>query len=282
MFGYSKRGLSTRAAFYAAYNDVTIIVEDTTLENSYTRLFRRLLQDELVITRVLGVGGKEQVLHRFQERKANQSNREFYLLDGDFDALIGRSVPCHAHLYRLSRYDIESFLVDFEAIALVAEEQNPRHDAQSYLKKLDITAWQEDLLNSVPRLIACLVLLHSVGVGSVKGGSNIERFVSGNKSLPDIAKIEDFIRRNRDEQNHFDDDDFDRRLEAILRRMGESCTCLLRWVSGKEIVFPLLIRMLRRHTGHNISLDSLRFRLIGYCRLDALSELRERILRLKI
>ena len=145
MLSYSDRGLSARVRFYSPFNDITIVVEDINSENFYTKLFKCLLGTQLKVGRVIGIGGKEQVLQRFQQSKdVSQTIAEFYLVDGDFDELIGRALPDDHRLYRLPRYDIESYLVEPYAIAMIAEEQHPRQTSDYYLGQMNFNEWQEN------------------------------------------------------------------------------------------------------------------------------------------
>ena len=270
------RGLSVRPSFYAPYNDITFIVEDISSENFYTRLFRRLLGDSLRFRRVMGVGGKEAVLDRFMGIGALRKERsEFYLVDGDFDEMIGRQLPVDSRFYRLPRYDIESFLIDAEAIARVAEEQNPRLNWQAYQRRMDLEQWNRNLVQSIKKLIACFILLHTLGQ-SPEGGHRINMFVSGDDVLPDKQEIDKYV-RNCYLQTELPEIEFVRRREVILEKMGSTVEEQLRWVSGKRIILPMLTRMLKRETRQNISVESLRFRLISYCNLDGLAELRQKI-----
>ena len=66
MIRYSDKGLAARPAFFASYNDITIIVEDFGKENFYTQVLKRLLHNDLRIHKVIGVGGKQQVIKRFK------------------------------------------------------------------------------------------------------------------------------------------------------------------------------------------------------------------------
>ena len=84
MLRYSDEGLAARPAFFAPYNDITIIVEDTGKENFYTQVLKSLLGSKLRIYQVLGVGGKDQVIQRLEKHISDSLPREFYLV-GDFD-----------------------------------------------------------------------------------------------------------------------------------------------------------------------------------------------------
>ena len=278
MISYSQRGLHTRARFYAPYNAITIVVEDTSLERFYTKLLNRLTGDRMRVRTVIGVGGKDQVLRRYEKSTHQLQERvEFYLIDGDFDDLLEVTLPKDYRLYRLPRYDIESFLVDPTAISAIAEEQNPRQSAEHYRCLLNFEQWQIQLVDDIQPLIACYVVLQELKIGSPQG-RNIERFVLGSGNLPDTNKIRDFVRQNRSTQDILSEQEFDQKLEAILPKMGKCVRERLRWVSGKDILLPLVVRYLKRETGTNVSLDSLRFRLAGYCDFDDLLELRERLL----
>ena len=275
---YSLRALGARTAFYSPYNDVNIIVEDETLENFYTELFGTLLGNAFRIGRVLGVGGKDAVLNRFNALKDNPGyTHEFYLLDGDFDELLGRHISTHPRLYRLSRYDIEGFIVEREAVAHVAQQENPRKNFEDYMLTLQCDQFLHDISISVQRLIACFVLLRKLGVSTPGGRSSIDRFVADSGILPDEDKIGEFVKLARQAQTLLDDEEFDFELEQIRNQMGHSHSQIRRWISGKDVVLPLIGRLLRREAGYNLRLESLRFRLLEFCELDELAHLRMRI-----
>ena len=176
MISYSQRGLHTRVRFYTPYNGITIVVEDTSLEAFYTKLINRLIGDSMRVRRVIGVGGKDQVLRRY-EKSAHELGEwiEFYLIDGDFDELLEVTLPKDCRLYRLPRYDIESFLVDPTAISAIAEEQKPSQSAEHYRRQLDFERWQIQLVDDIQPLIGCYVVLQELRVSSTQGRS-IERF----------------------------------------------------------------------------------------------------------
>ena len=107
---------------------------------------------------------------------------------------------------------------------------------------------------------------------------SIEQFVFGSGDIPDITKIESHIAEIRANQTVVEHHDFDRLLEEMIARMGMSSPEHRRWISGKWILLPLMIRLLRRHTNRSIGKESLCFRLAKTCEFPGLAELRERIL----
>ncbi len=276
---YSDDGLAARPAFFAPYNDLTIIVEDTGKENFYTRIMNRLLQGQLRITQVLGVGGKRQVIQRFESRGGGSPLlREFYLVDGDFDELLERISPPNSRFYRLRRYDIESFLIEEVAICMVAEEESPGLTAIEYRDMLWVDPWMVEVVDTAHRLAACAALLQELDETQTGISQSIERYIDGNAILPDRSKIESNIKQVSATQSVVEPREFDRLLEQMVGRMGASNLERIRWVSGKDILIPLVIRLLRQYVGRSLRKESLCFRLARNCDFSELAELRDRIL----
>ena len=279
MLSYSDEGLAARPTFFAHYNDIIIIVEDEGKENFYTEVIKRLLGDNPKITKVLGIGGKRQVFKRFEERNAS-SNRwqEFYIVDGDFDDLLGRESPDSLWFYRLRRYDIESYLVEDAAVCTVAEEESPHFSATKYRELLSLKSWLEEVINLVVRLVACAALLQELEETQFGISQSIERYVMGDSVLPDAVCIDSHIDQVKASQSVVQSQEFDLLLGHMTKRMGESSFEHGRWVSGKDILIPLLIRLLRQNIGSSLRKESLCFRLARNCEFTELAELRERIL----
>ena len=279
MLRYSDEGLAARPAFFAPYHDVIIIVEDEGKENFYTELINRLIRGKLSSTQVLGVGGKRQVLERFEGREGNtQEWREFYIVDGDFDDLLGRQSPNSHIFYRLRRYDIESYLVEEAAVCTVAEEERPSSTAIEYRGLLQVDPWMTEVIDISIRLAACTALLQELGEPQVGISQSIERYVNENAILPDRASIESNIEQIRTSQSVVEPQEFDKLLDQMIDRMGKSSLERIRWVSGKDILIPLLIRLLRQHTRSSLKKESLCFRLARNCEFPELTALRDRIL----
>lgn len=279
MLKYSDEGLAARPAFFASYNDITIIVEDTGKEGFYTQVFKRLLCNKLRIYKVLGVGGKEQVFRRF-ERSAGGAPlpREFYLVDGDFDELVGRTCPNSNLFYRLPRYDMESFLIEEHPICVIAEEEAPHTNAVKFRDLLQVRPWETEVVNASVRLAACVALLQELDDRRTEISQSIEQYVSGNENIPDKAIIESQIARVRATQTVVEHQEFDTLLEQMVARMGMSNRERRRWISGKNILVPLMTRLLRQHTRRNVQKESLCFRLAKNCDFSELAGLRDRIL----
>ena len=279
MLRYSDDGLAARPAFFAPYNDLTVIVEDVGKENFYTVIVNNLLPGSVRITQVLGVGGKRQVLERLARRSEMQGEKiEFYLVDGDFDELLGRAPPHSAHLYRLKLYDIESYLLEEHALCVIAEEEHPRLTVDEYKELLQISSWKSEVISVSTRLVACIALLQEHEERQTGMSQSIDRYMGESRTLPDESEINSNIGQVRTAQSFVDAQAFDDLLQKMIERMGPSNDERLRWFSGKDILIPLAMRLLRHHTNRNIARESFCFRLAKHCAFLGLTELRTRLL----
>ena len=262
MLRTSDRGLSTRPTFFGPYNDITIIVEDADKEYFYTEVFRRLFQEDLTIARVLGVGGKNSVLARMAVRgEGSLSTPEFYVVDGDFDELISKPYSDSPLLYRLRRCDIESYLVEETAICTVAQEQAPNSSIAEFKGLLKLEQW--------------VALLQELNDRETRFSQSIEQNMRDDPILPDASTIRYYIGRAASEQTAVDAEEFYNLLEAMIQRIGISYPEQIRWISGKHILIPLVIRLLRLKG--SLRKETFCFRLAKLCEFPGLIELMERI-----
>ena len=279
MLRYSDQGLSARPIFFSPYNDITIIVEDAGKEHFYTEVFKRLFQEDLKIAQVLGVGGENQVLARMSKSSDNfTGSPEFYVVDGDFDELINEPVSNSRFFYRLRRYDIESYLVEETAICTVAQEQSPSLSMANFKSSLQINEWVNEVVEASVDIAACAALLQELDDRETRFSQSIEQHIGSDLTLPDASTIKGDIGRVASEQTSVEPEEFYKLLESMIKRIGMSHSERLRWISGKHILIPLIVRLLRSKTKSNLRKESLCFRLAKCCEFPGLIELRDFIL----
>ena len=116
-FTYSENALMNRVLFLAEYNDITIFVEDEDKEHEYENIFNRMFGNELEINNIFPMKGKPGVEKAFREFGENYENKPaFYLVDGDFDYLLGKQMISNSSFIYLEKYNIESYYIDKNAI----------------------------------------------------------------------------------------------------------------------------------------------------------------------
>lgn len=106
---------------YRQFNDIDVYVEDTGKERLYYQLFKLLLPG-IKLAKIFPLNGKENVAADAQANNTNK--RKVYLVDLDFDEILGRKQTIRNLIY-LHRYSIENYFVDEEAIKEQIREKKP-------------------------------------------------------------------------------------------------------------------------------------------------------------
>ena len=287
MLEYSSEGRAARARLYGSDPELVLVyVEDEGKENFYDQIMKRLLRDPAVRTKAIGLGGKTPVVEEFeQQRQSNSLDRSFFLIDGDFDELLEHENPSHRHFHQLHRYDIESFLLEEDPFCEIAEDEEYSRTADDYRRAFQLEAWISGVLNAAMRWVACMAVFRELRVKPPSGFSlSLERFVDRSAAsaerlpLLDRNLIEAGITEVRSRQTEVSSEEFDERLDRMLQRMGTTEQERERWVSGKQCLLPLALRLLHQHIPRRLNLKSFCFRLAKKCAFQDLAELRNRIL----
>ena len=200
------------------------------------------------------------------------------MVDGDFDELINEPVSNGRFFYRLRRYDIESYLVEETAVCTVAQEQSPSSSITNLKSSLKLDEWVIEVVEASVDIAACAALLQELNDRETLFSQSIEQHLGSDLILPDASTIQGDIGRVANDQTSVETEEFYKLLEGMIKRIGMSHPERLRWISGKHILIPLIIRLLRSKTKSNLKKESLCFRLAKYCEFPGLVELRDLIL----
>lgn len=144
----SPEALAVLDIFYDEFNDVHFFVEDEDQENLYEVILRRMFP-ELKIARVFPLGGKQAVLdHALSLIEENRKPRSIYLVDKDFDDLLGMKAQ-KPGLFYLDRYCIENYFADPDAILEVVIEAAPKLKRREIAADLDLPKKLTELIESL-------------------------------------------------------------------------------------------------------------------------------------
>lgn len=114
---YSEAALLNRALFYSDYNDVNIFVEDEGKEYIYEDIFQRMFDYQIKIRKILPMKGKPGVEKAFKEYGCEYDGKPaIYLVDGDFDLVMGKKMIVNPNYIYLEKYNIESYYIDEKAV----------------------------------------------------------------------------------------------------------------------------------------------------------------------
>ena len=274
---YSEAGLSARDIFFRVGFSVHLFVEDEGKENFYEELFSRLLK-KVGGLKILPLGGKKAVLqHAESTLKINDIVR-LYLLDKDFDDLLGVAVSDERILYT-DEYCIESALIEENSIVQFAVEESPSIRRMVVKKKINFTSELKCWLHALDRLHRALYLAKRHDLPMENCGLSVHRFtMKHDHSCLDIEKIvfyeAEVARRLFDVGVIGHPDEY-----AQLARLAfGSARVSRKYISGKHLQ-DLFVALLRRRNllRSSVRTESVSIRLARTSKLTRLSILRRKI-----
>ena len=269
----SPHGLAALDVFFDDFNDVHFFVEDADQENLYEIVIGRMFPD-ITIARIFPLGGKSAVLLHSQEPNTRVSApRSVYLLDKDFDDLLGKIVH-RENLFYLDRYCIENYLIDVTAIVEVVVETHPKLKRADISNRLEIDLKIPEITGSLRPLFELFFCAQYFSLDLKNCSLAIEKFCLEKSRWQIDGDEVDRFRTSISERvmgypqsNAFDHPDV-LQLSAL-----DSHTV----VSGKHLCTLIFHYIKSKYPLGNITFESFLFRVAKNCPMLGLVELREKI-----
>lgn len=191
----SSDALAALDIFYDDFNDVHFFVEDVDQENLYEVVLRRMFPD-LRIARIFPLGGKQAVLNHTPEVTAvGAAPRSVYLVDKDFDDLLGKKVK-KPMLFYLDRYCIENYLADPDAMVEVVVESAPKLKHTDVASELNLPVRLAEFTESLRPLFQLFYCVQRFGLGIKNCALPAEKFCcSKRRWLVDPLIMSDYLRQ---------------------------------------------------------------------------------------
>lgn len=114
---FSEDALLSRVLFLVSSTSLNIFVEDENKEYEYEEIFEKLFPKELTINCIFPTGGKERLKEAYSLfGNSAEYGKTFFIADGDFDLVLGKSMINADNFIYLNRYNIESYLLNEDAV----------------------------------------------------------------------------------------------------------------------------------------------------------------------
>lgn len=152
---YSPRAAKALAFLKRPYNDVDIFVEDTGNPNMWLLLLRKMLPSDIRLESVNVLGGRENVVEACRLDQIDTGRRKLYIIDGDFDFLLGRSKPRLKFLHRLKAYCIENLLISEKAVVQIGLTCKPTWTESQCAMSFNFAVWYAE---HVKRLLPLFII----------------------------------------------------------------------------------------------------------------------------
>lgn len=273
------RGVAAKSAsslFYEEYNDVDIYIEDTA--EGYRKIFKELLNKALGtkfnIEQVFPLGSREQVIEECRKNQEGDGRKKVYIVDGDLHILNAGSTPELNGLYVLPRYCVENYLFCENAISQTADEEECEMELEQIKAKINFNSW----LSENESLLLDLFIVYAICFKYIPQeqtvGYKVSKLCNSNSGIvnPDkvkarkdelITKLVAFLGEER----------LNTEIEIIKERIIEKDKKLLRFVSGKDYLLPLLITRLQSFLRFPSNSIAVRLRLAKKANADELKEI---------
>lgn len=273
-FEYTSNGLLNRVMFLSSANEINIFVEDRDKEYEYQNIFERLFGDEITVKKIFAVGGKLEVEKAYREYGDVYDNKKnFYIVDGDFDLLLEKTMIDKPNYIYLQRYNIESYYVDKNAILsfMAGKMKKVKEEVDSEICYDD---WREDTYSKLERLflnyaVAQKELLEETNVGIS------EYTYLDEQGLISIKKVNDYESRLKERI-----DGYNLKLNMCKKRYEDVLNSdPTRLICGKYILCSLA-QYLRKKTGKTFGTDDFKYYILSIFDVSCLNFVKERIMAL--
>lgn len=271
MIHYSRRALVGLAYLFRPYNDIDVYVEDDTCRNMYEVLISRMLPRGTEVSRVFQLGGRQQVIDACERNQTNVTRPQLFIVDGDFNFVLGTPPPKLKYLHQLGVYCSENLVITETAVIEVAFE-TLTNAARSQVQS--IVLFPQFMHVIVQRLMPLLIVYIAANIldSNVKTtGFNVTELLAQRGKTPQLSvskvnqRVAEVRRRLRSENSQ-------RQVESAIaqaRRLIPASTAdVLKLFSGKTYLMPLLYHHLRGTVRFSGTLDQLKTRLARFCELD--------------
>lgn len=269
--------------FYRSVNDVDIFIEDTAIETKkiYVNLLRRVLGGEISFSQVFPIGDKARVYQRCQADQGVRARPAVYIVDGDHDDLLGNRLPVLKRLFRLNRYCVENYLFDEDAAVSYLDDEIAARSREDIRASLDFAAWSDTISADLVRHVKAVVVAHrrACGSGLPRANVSLAALCSSDDGFTDCGLVDALVEdcKHRVDLKH-GDGSFDAECQAIAALfLCDHRVAVLRFVSGKTVLLPLLRRRIRTLFGVSANEALFRVRLSKVCDVSELQGVRAAI-----
>ena len=156
---YSNDALDARADMKDPdVSEIFVFVEDINKEFFYEKIFDRLFDNENMLLKPIGLGGKNKVISRFNENKEKGENDYFYLVDGDFDRYIGIELIEDDRFIYLEAYNIENYIIDENVVYnfLTGKLKKTKREVR---KLFNFNQWKDKIVDESKKLFLCYAFI---------------------------------------------------------------------------------------------------------------------------
>ena len=262
MVSYTARAAKALGYLKKRYNDIEIFVEDTSNHNMWLRVIQNIVPSTVRLSSVNMLGGRSSVLAACRLDQNNDGRKKLYIIDGDFDFLLGRPKPRLRHLYRIRGYCIENILLRPESMLEVGVDARPMCTKEDIENLMDYPSFLGDHEAKLTTLFIAYATAHKVAPNLKTTSYSVMKLTTQVGGCPTLNanKIDHRIMQIVREASRIVGV---RAFKSVRREVQRTSLTLNldQIVSGKDYLFPLVWVRLRSTCGYSGSMEQLKIHL---------------------
>ena len=271
MIDYSRKAIVGLAYLFRPYNDIDVYIEDTTCRNMFEVLLDRMLDGQAKVTRIFQLGGRNNVIETCKNNQDGRDRPRLYIIDGDFDAVLGKEPPRLRYLYRLSVYCSENLVFTEAATLEVAFENLTNASRDKIEATIQFSRFLDDIVHKLTPLLVIYIAAQILNANVQTTGFNVTQLLIQSSGSPRLSasKIKRrivVVRQELEATNLIEE--VKSVMEEAEKLIPDSSVDTAKLISGKTYLLPLLYHYLRKKARFSGTLDQLKTRLARHCELD--------------
>lgn len=234
----SKRLVST---FLTYRNDVDIYTEDETKDREfYKALFSRLLSPEITINDVTPLGCRKEVIKRC-ENEPKGDRRKVFIIDGDIGIVNGEKLELE-NLFVLDRYCIENFLIDSDSACSFIYLNCGTKSKEEIKNEVIFDDWLGEYSECLMNLFIHFAIVNGAGGKFTLNNAKKYHVKSNGNLILDKSLVNQDVEFLQNEAiNEIGQEAYRLRLNELLGKWSISTDNMLKIVSGKDYLIPILL-----------------------------------------
>ncbi|MFC4688229.1 DUF4435 domain-containing protein [Epilithonimonas pallida] len=280
---------SARSVLLEDFNEIDVYVEDTSVETKklYTIILNKATNSKYSIESVLPLGNSKSVIDEWKKHKGiNDGRKKVFIIDGDFylinedinEVINDDKISDLTGLYILPKYCIENFLIDESALISLIHDDDPIQNHSQISENLNFQEWvvenEEQLYNLF--ILYSIIIKFKLGIQNVQFG--VGKLCTDSSGVVCKTKIQNRIDDLKSEITAKISINLEQEIKIRKEKLHLAENKLLKFVSGKDYLFPLLKSRIKSKHKFNPDQASFKIRLAKNCSFNEIQNVFDNII----
>jgi hypothetical protein len=230
-------------------NTFEIYVEDTSRNDQWTAYVKSCLPVGTKISSVIPVGSRNEVIKLCAKDQALDGRKKLYIIDADFDYVLGIRKPNIKHLYRIPFSNLEAAFAQPHLVGSLSAVFHPNSTATQ--EKTIFVSFINGIWGKwIRKLWIYYALNHKLNAGCVTCKSHVSGFTIAGRSPWDPSVTALLTKANEIRGSVFGKSNV--RQETVKIKSRISSLPIEKIASGKTYLLPLAVNWVRSRAGIQI------------------------------